>query len=69
MQYEKNRKELLSNISHDLRTPITAIKGYVQGIKEGIARTPEQLDKYLTIIYNKVFDMDQLIDELFLFKT
>ncbi len=67
VQYERNRKELLSNISHDLRTPIMAIKGYVQGIKEGVARTPEQLNKYLTIIYNKVFDMDQLINELFLF--
>ncbi|MBP2000091.1 signal transduction histidine kinase [Paenibacillus shirakamiensis] len=67
VQYERNRKELLSNISHDLRTPIMAIKGYIQGIKEGVARTPEQQNKYLTIIYNKVFDMDQLIHELFLF--
>lgn len=66
-QYEKNRKELLSNISHDLRTPIMTIKGYVQGIKDGVARTPEQVNKYLTIIYNKVFEMDQLINELFLF--
>jgi histidine kinase len=43
LQYEENRKELLSNISHDLKTPITTIKGYVEGIKDGIANTPEKI--------------------------
>ncbi|MGO0058896.1 ATP-binding protein [Brevibacillus fluminis] len=67
LQYEENRKELISNISHDLKTPITAIKGYVEGIKDGVANTPEKLDKYLTIIESKATAMDQLIEELFLF--
>lgn len=67
LQYEENRKELISNISHDLKTPITAIKGYVEGIKDGVANTPEKLDKYLTIIDSKATAMDQLIEELFLF--
>lgn len=67
MQYEKDNKELLSNISHDLKTPITAIKGYVEGIRDGVADTPEKMDKYIKTIYNKAADMDKLIDELFLF--
>lgn len=65
-KYENNRKELLSNISHDLRTPVTSIKGYVEGIIDGIADTPEKMNKYLKTIYNKTIDMDQLIEELFL---
>ncbi|MBO1625264.1 sensor histidine kinase [Bacillus arachidis] len=66
-QYEENRKELISNISHDLKTPITSIIGYVEGIKDGVANTPEKMDKYLTTIYTKATHMDTLIDELFLF--
>lgn len=41
-QYEENRKELISNISHDLKTPITSIIGYVEGIKDGVANTPKK---------------------------
>ncbi|MDZ4493139.1 sensor histidine kinase [Bacillus cereus] len=66
-QYEENRKELISNISHDLETPITSIIGYVEGIKDGVANTPEKMDKYLTTIHTKAKHMDTLIDELFLF--
>lgn len=66
-QYEENRKELISNISHDLKTPITSIIGYVEGIKDGVANTPEKMDKYLTTIHTKAKHMDTLIDELFLF--
>ncbi len=61
---EKQNKELVSNISHDLKTPITAIKGYVEGIMDGVADTPEKMDKYIRTIYNKAMDMDRLINEL-----
>lgn len=61
---EKQNKELVSNISHDLKTPITAIKGYVEGIMDGVADTPEKMDKYIKTIYNKANDMDRLINEL-----
>ncbi len=61
---EKQNKELVSNISHDLKTPITAIKGYVEGIMDGVADTPEKMDKYIRTIYNKANDMDRLINEL-----
>ncbi|MFR8839218.1 MAG: ATP-binding protein [Clostridium sp.] len=64
IQYDKESKELISNISHDLKTPITAIKGYVEGIQDGVASSPEKLDKYIRTIYNKANDMDRLIDEL-----
>lgn len=63
-QHEKENKELVSNISHDLKTPITAIKGYVEGIMDGVADTPEKMDKYIKTIYNKANDMDRLINEL-----
>ena len=61
---EKQNKELVSNISHDLKTPITAIKGYVEGIMDGVADTPEKVNKYIKTIYNKACDMDRLINEL-----
>lgn len=63
-QHEKENRELVSNISHDLKTPITAIKGYVEGIMDGVADTPEKIDKYIKTIYNKANDMDRLINEL-----
>ncbi|MNV28425.1 Sensor histidine kinase YycG [compost metagenome] len=66
-QYESNRKELITNISHDLKTPITAIKGYVDGILEGVADSPEKHDKYMRTIAAKAGEMDHLIDELFLY--
>ncbi len=64
MEAEKENRELVSNISHDLKTPITAIKGYVEGIMDGVADTPEKMDKYIKTIYNKTNDMDRLINEL-----
>ncbi|MBM7568730.1 signal transduction histidine kinase [Paenibacillus sacheonensis] len=67
MQYENNRRELIANISHDLRTPLTAIRGYIDGIMEGVADTPEKNAKYLRTIDIKADEMDHLIQELFLY--
>ena len=61
---DAEEKELIRNISHDLKTPLTAIKGYVEGLRDGIANTPEKQAKYIQTIANKVNDMDKLIDEL-----
>ena len=66
---EKQHRELISNISHDLKTPITSIKGYVEGIMDGVADTPEKIDKYVRTIYNKANDMDRLINELTLYSN
>lgn len=66
-QYEENRKELIAHISHDLKTPITSIKGYIEGIRDGICDTPEKQERYIQTIYSKSVDLDRLIDELFLY--
>ena len=63
-KYDLENKELISNISHDLKTPITTVKGYVEGIIDGVADTPEKMDHYIKTIYNKAMDMDHLINEL-----
>jgi signal transduction histidine kinase len=64
MQYDEDIKELISNISHDLKTPLTAIKGYAEGLMDGVADTPVKQDKYLKTIYTKANDMSVLVDEL-----
>jgi signal transduction histidine kinase len=64
VESERQNKELISNISHDLKTPIAAVKGYVEGLMDGVADTPKKQEKYLRTIYNKANDMDRLINEL-----
>lgn len=64
IQYEQDLKELISNVSHDLKTPLTAIKGYAEGLLDGVADTPERQEKYLKTIYAKASDMTTLVDEL-----
>ena len=58
---------LVSSISHDLRTPITSIKGYVEGILDGVANTPEKQEFYLKTIYSKAEQIDVMIDDLLLY--
>lgn len=64
MKYEQDTVDLITNISHDLKTPLTAIKGYTEGMIDGVADTDEKKDKYLRTIYNKASDMTALVDEL-----
>lgn len=64
LEVDRQNRELISNISHDLKTPITAVKGYVEGIMDGVADTPEKMDRYIRTIYNKANEMDHLINEL-----
>ena len=67
VKYDQDSRELVSNISHDLKTPITSIKGYCEGIMDGVADTPEKMDRYIKTIYNKAIEMDRLINELTLY--
>lgn len=64
---EQNRKELIAGISHDLRTPLTSIKAYIEGLLEGVAATPQMQQKYMKTILAKANDIDRMVDKLFLF--
>lgn len=66
-EYEENRKALIANISHDLKTPITAIQGYIEAIQDGIVNSPEKMTQYLEIINKNTAYINHLIDDLFLF--
>ena len=66
-QHEQSRKELLAGISHDLRSPLTSIRAYVEGLLDGVAKTPEAQRGYLEIIKNKAEDIDRMLAKLFLF--
>jgi signal transduction histidine kinase len=66
---DENRKELVANISHDLKTPVTAIKGYVEGLIDGVADTPEKREKYLSTVLGKTVALDRMIDDLFLYSS
>ena len=67
MAAEKENRALISNIAHDLKTPITAVKGYSEGILDGVADTPEKQERYIRTIYNKANEMDRLLNELTLY--
>ena len=67
IHYEDATREMLNNVSHDLKTPLTAIKGYSEGLLDGIAGTEEMQHKYLHTIYAKANDMTYLVEELSLF--
>jgi signal transduction histidine kinase len=67
MNNEEEQRQLIRNIAHDLKTPITAVKGYAEGILDGVAKTPEKREAYLKTIYNKANEMNSLINELTLY--
>ena len=64
VRIEEERSVLMANISHDMRTPITTIKGYLEGIQDGVADSPEKLEKYLTTIYSKTLVLERLVDSI-----
>ena len=65
--YERARTDLVAGISHDLRTPLTSVKGYIKGLQDGVAKTPEKQAAYLDIAYRKACDMEVLLQRLFYF--
>lgn len=64
VRLKDERSMLMANLSHDMRTPITTIKGYLEGIKDGVANTPEKMDKYLDTIYSKAVVLERLVDNM-----
>lgn len=66
-QQEQSRKELIAGISHDIRSPLTSIRAYVEGLLDGIAKTPESQKMYLETIRTKAGDLEHMVSQLFLF--
>lgn len=66
-KYDENRRFLLSSISHDLKTPVTSIIGYIEGIMDGVARTPEKQAEYLETARAKARLVNAMIDDLLLY--
>ncbi len=64
-KYEKARTDMIAGISHDLRTPLTAIRGTIKGLLDGVASTPERQKRFLETAYRRTGDMDLLLDQLF----
>ncbi len=65
--YEAGRKQMLAGISHDLRTPLTSIRAYAEGLKDGIANTEEKKTRYYKAILTRVRDLEGLVDNLSVF--
>lgn len=63
----RNRQELIVCISHDLRSPLTSMRGYAEGLRDGIASTPERRERYASRIVAKTEEMGRLVSQLFLF--
>lgn len=61
---EESQRKFLSSITHDLKTPLTSIIGYSEGILDGIADTPERQKRYVGTIHTKAVDMNALLNEL-----
>lgn len=64
-RYEKARTDMIAGISHDLRTPLTAIRGTIKGLLDGVASTPERQGKFLDTAYRRTGEMDLLLNQLF----
>ncbi|MBE5809999.1 MAG: HAMP domain-containing histidine kinase [Clostridiales bacterium] len=62
-QVEDSRREFVANVSHELRSPITAIRGYIEGMRDGVIPLEEQ-DKYLGIVSDESKRLSHLIGEL-----
>lgn len=66
---ESGRQQMLVDISHDLKTPITTIQGYAKALQLGLVDNEEQKDRYLRLIYNKAVLVSDLIEDIFSLST
>ena len=66
---EASRKELIAHVSHDLRTPINLIRGYAEGLRDGVASTWQMRERYLETILERAGELERLIELLFSYST
>ncbi|AZN39012.1 sensor histidine kinase [Paenibacillus albus] len=64
---EEERRFIIAAVAHDLRTPLFALRGYLDGLEQGIARTPDQISKYVAVCKEKSAQLDRLVEDLFTF--
>lgn len=66
-ELEEERRFVITAIAHDLRTPLFALRGYLDGLEQGIAHSPEQIAKYIAVCKEKSAQLDRLVEDLFTF--
>lgn len=67
LRNEQSRKELMAGLSHDIRSPLTSIQAYVEGLLDGVADTPEMKNKYLLTIKTKAENISNMVSQMFTF--
>lgn len=64
---EEERRFVITAVAHDLRTPLFALRGYLDGLEQGIAHSPDKIAKYVAVCKEKSAQLDRLVEELFTF--
>lgn len=64
IKYETARQNMINGINHDINTPLTAVKGYIKGIQDGVVETPEKVNQYLSIAYNRTIEIENLMKKM-----
>ncbi|MFC5700199.1 sensor histidine kinase [Cohnella faecalis] len=62
---EEERRFVIAAIAHDLRTPLFSLRGYLDGLEQGIAQSPEKMAKYVAVCKEKSAQLDRLVEDLF----
>ncbi|KPV56705.1 histidine kinase [Paenibacillus sp. A3] len=66
-ELEEERRFVIAAVAHDLRTPLFALRGYLDGLEQGVAQSPEKIAKYLAVCKEKSAQLDRLVEDLFTF--
>ena len=60
-EIDEMRKEFISNVSHELKTPIALIQGYAEGLQDGITEDPEDMKYYCNVIIDEASKMNKMV--------